>query len=368
MVSAPLIAFHEALEKSGERRRALSAEGRPSVGYFCTYTPVEVIHSAGFVPVRILGGSGPVARADTLAPAFLCPFLRRTLDRALAGEYDDLAGLVQGYTCDAACGMVNIWQETWPDRFYHSLPLPYNPGPEGRRFLARALEDLIAVLEQAGGEFRDERLAASIELYGEIRRLTLGLAQARRDGRSRLSAADWLVINLAGQVQPPEDQRKMLRDLAASDGPGEEPAGVPILVSGSLIEEPRLMDLIESAGGRVVADDLCTGSRALDPPTGDGDSPRESLIDRLLKRAPCPARSRAEDRLVRLQETITDSRARGVVFVFQKFCTPHLADHPTLARGLQAVGCPNLVLELEETGLNEGQLRTRLQAFFEMID
>ncbi|MBU0517018.1 MAG: 2-hydroxyacyl-CoA dehydratase family protein [Proteobacteria bacterium] len=363
-----LTPFDEALAKNQERLRALSAQGRRIVGYFCTYTPVEVIHAAGFIPVRILGQSGPVTRADTLTPNFLCPYLRRALDRALAGEYDYLSGLVQGYTCDAACGMTGVWRETWPGRFYHTLPLPYNHGPDGRRFLAGALDDLVAKLDQAGGEFSDERLADSIELYGEIRRLTLGLDQARQSGQSRLSAADWLVVNLAGQVQPPEDHLNMLRDLVAADGPAEGPPGVPVLVSGSLIEEPRVMDLIESAGGRVVADDLCTGSRALSPPAGAGDSPLESLIDRYLNRAPCPARSRAEDRLAPLLETIKASGARGALFVFQKFCTPHLADHPTLAQGLKEAGCPSLALELEETGPSEGQLRTRLQAFFEMLD
>jgi benzoyl-CoA reductase/2-hydroxyglutaryl-CoA dehydratase subunit BcrC/BadD/HgdB len=59
--------------------------------------------------------------------------------------------------------------------------------------------------------------------------------------------------------------------------------------------------------------------------------------------------------------------AKGVVFMLQKFCTPHLADLPVVLEALQARGLRGLVVELEETGLNEGQLRTKLETFLEML-
>jgi benzoyl-CoA reductase/2-hydroxyglutaryl-CoA dehydratase subunit BcrC/BadD/HgdB len=61
------------------------------------------------------------------------------------------------------------------------------------------------------------------------------------------------------------------------------------------------------------------------------------------------------------------SGARGVVFLIQKFCTPHLTDIPILGRELKEAGLPSLVIEMEETGVMEGQTATRLQGFFEMM-
>jgi len=41
-----------------KRLEAVSSKGKKIIGYFCTYTPIEIIHAAGFLHVRILGGTG----------------------------------------------------------------------------------------------------------------------------------------------------------------------------------------------------------------------------------------------------------------------------------------------------------------------
>jgi benzoyl-CoA reductase/2-hydroxyglutaryl-CoA dehydratase subunit BcrC/BadD/HgdB len=365
MTPDALAPFRAALDP--EQSRHLAALGRPAVGYFCTYTPIELIHAAGFTPVRILGQGGPVQAADALVPGFLCPFLRRALDRALAGEYDFLAGLVQGYTCDAACGLTGVWAETFPDKFVESLPLPYNDDPAGRLFGKTALSHLAENLDRAGGSFSADKLAASLDLYAGIRRRILDLAAARQEGRSGLDFHQWWTMVTAFFVTPPQEYAAWLDGLVLTQAPGPDNDRTPVLVSGSLVETPEVFRLIEAAGGRIVADDLCFGTRGLDPPDGAGDDPLDRLVDRYLSRRPCPARSRAEDRLPTLLADIKQSGARGVIFVLQKFCTPHLADLPTLTRGLEEAGCSSLVLELEETGPSPAQLQTRLQAFFEML-
>jgi benzoyl-CoA reductase/2-hydroxyglutaryl-CoA dehydratase subunit BcrC/BadD/HgdB len=61
------------------------------------------------------------------------------------------------------------------------------------------------------------------------------------------------------------------------------------------------------------------------------------------------------------------SGAKGVVFLIQKFCTPHLADVPTLSKELKERGYPSIMIEVDETWQIQGQLRTRLESFFEML-
>ena len=68
-----------------------------------------------------------------------------------------------------------------------------------------------------------------------------------------------------------------------------------------------------------------------------------------------------------LRELVERANAKGVLFLPQKFCTPHLADHPILVEDLRAAGIPSTVIELDETSINEGQIRTRVQAFVEML-
>ncbi len=51
----------------------------------------------------------------------------------------------------------------------------------------------------------------------------------------------------------------------------------------------------------------------------------------------------------------------------QKFFTRHVADLPVVLEALQAIGVRGIVVEMEETGFSEGQLRTRLETFLEIL-
>ncbi len=370
MTDLPIQAFIDAVRDQKERLTNLASGGRKVLGYFCTYTPIELIHAAGFVPVRILGGGTTIERAASLTPTFICPYLRQALEKALRGEYDFLSGLIQGYTCDVACGLINIWELNIPGELYHTVPLPYQDSADARKYFRQVLGELGERLNGIGGRLTDEALAASLDLYGEIRRLSLELYRLRSQGRLALPAADLLVVVQAGLVTPPEDYLPMLKDFvaAAEDQPSAQVSGVPVLVSGSVIDEPRVLEILEASGGRVVGDDLCTGLRGFSPPTGRGEDPIDRLMDRHFKRFPCPARMKAQERAPVLVDLVKGSRAKGVVFFLQKFCTPHLADLPVVLDALQAEGVRGLVVEMEETGFNEGQLRTRVESFLEMLE
>ncbi|MBW2544973.1 MAG: 2-hydroxyacyl-CoA dehydratase [Deltaproteobacteria bacterium] len=368
---SPLVTpFSEALNDYMKRLEAVSSKGKKIIGYFCTYTPIEIIHAAGFLPVRILGGTGQVDRAYSLAPNFICPPLLLSLDKALESRFNFLSGVVQAYTCDVACGIVNIWEENIGGEIYHTIPLPYNDSPGGKVFFRSAIEEMIEKLKMIGGNITEESLNNAISLYADIRRLVLELYSVRYEGNLPLSATDFHAVIQSGFVTPPEEYRNMLERLLKDMKQVENhnPGGVPVLVSGSLVEEPRVLSILEESGGNIVADDMCTGYRHFCPPAGEGTDALECIIDRYIKRFPCPARTRAIHRMPLLMDLMQCSGARGVVFLFQKFCTPHLSDYPILREELSKEDVPNITVELEATGIMEGQLRTRFQAFIEMLE
>ena len=360
--------FIKAVENRTESLRTLAGGGRPIIGYFCTYTPIEVIHAAGAVPVRIMGGGKAVWKADSLTPNFICPYMRQALEGGLDGEYDYLSGVIQGYTCDVACGLVNIWRDNVGGRLFHSVPLPYNSGPEAKEFFSSVIRELVDKLSEIGLAMTDSSLTKSLNLYAMIRRRLADFHELKMKASLPMSGADFLRLVQAGFVMPPEDYLAMLDDLRAGlKGLEPHSAGLPVVVSGSLIEEPRILELLESCGGRVAADDLCTGLRYFDPPDPEGDDPMTRLYRRHEARFPCPSRSRAQERAVLLSGLARLTGARGVVFLFQKFCSPHLADFPVVQKYLSERGLASVSLEFEESGLNEGQMLNRLESFFEVL-
>jgi len=338
---------------------------------------VEIIHACGFIPVRITGGHGNIDKAYQHVPDFICPYMKRALEKALTGQYDFLSGLVQGYTCDAACGMVNVWEDAVGLKIIHSIPLPYNNTLESTNYFKSVLNEFIQKLDRMGANFSLSALDNSLNLYQRIRSIQYRLYQQRYERKSGFSAADFMTIIDAGCLIPPEEYLVMLEELSAqlqdkdkkqnSDLSGPISVLVPILVSGSLIERPEVMDMIESCGGQIVADDLCNGLRQILPIDGKGETPMDRLIHRYMNRFPCPSRSRAVARGRRLLDVLNQSQAKGVIFLVQKFCTPHLSDIPILSETLKEQGYPFILIEMDETWQMEGQVKTRVQGFFEMI-
>jgi len=361
--------FRESIRTRVERLSAAAASGRKVIGYFCTYTPVEIIHAAGFVPVRIWGGVRKAEQAYSLVPSFICPFMRLSLEGALNKEFAFLSGIVQGYTCDVACGVANIFRENFPMELVHSLPLPYNDNEEARGFLSAGLQELFMKLRRIGGAVSEKSLHDSLELYDDIRSQLALLFAARSMPASPLSASDMHSVVQSYFVTPPGDYVKMLRGLLAElrEAPACPNEGIPIVVSGSVVEDGSALAVIEDLGFRIVADDLCTGQRGFTPSAGTGDGPMERLMDRIMKRSGCPSRSHPRDRVPVLGDLIRASGARGVVFLFQKFCSPHLADHPRVAGALREAGVPSIALEMDEHGLVKAQVATRLETFSGML-
>ncbi|MBC8248998.1 MAG: 2-hydroxyacyl-CoA dehydratase, partial [Anaerolineales bacterium] len=83
--------------------------GHRAMGYFCTYVPEEIIHAAGFAPLRILSGREIPSRADAHLQSYTCALCRSALDQALRGNLSFLQGVVFPHTCDTIQALADIW-------------------------------------------------------------------------------------------------------------------------------------------------------------------------------------------------------------------------------------------------------------------
>jgi benzoyl-CoA reductase/2-hydroxyglutaryl-CoA dehydratase subunit BcrC/BadD/HgdB len=64
---------------------------------------------------------------------------------------------------------------------------------------------------------------------------------------------------------------------------------------------------------------------------------------------------------------VKNTGAQGVIFVLLKFCDPHAFDFPYMKELLDRAGIPGMLLEIEDQQTSEEQLRTRLEAFIELL-
>ena len=59
-------------------------KGKKVVGTFCSYTPTELIHAAGAIPVGLCGNSEQgILEAETRLPKTLCPLIKSSYGLAM---------------------------------------------------------------------------------------------------------------------------------------------------------------------------------------------------------------------------------------------------------------------------------------------
>lgn len=341
--------------------------GRRAVGYLCSYVPEEMIHAAGLVPVRVRGHADALRRVDAHLQSFACALCRSTLDQLLTGQLDFLAGTVFAHTCDALQAQADLWSmNAGEEHLLATVMMPVHLGtPAARTYLNAELARFRDRLSQWTGQpVDDEALRASIALYDETRRLVQALGRLR----GRLSAAQAFAVLDAAHTVPRDVFNPMLADLLSElEAAPERKIGARLFLTGAVLDEPRLLDLIDDLGAGVVGDDLCIGTRHFYGQVGSAGEPLAALADYYLGRPPCPAKYHpAHDPARHMVEQARAAGASGVVFVVEKFCEPHAFDYALAIPTLERASLPHLMLEMEQTPSVEA-LRTRLQAFVEMM-
>ncbi|MEE9911293.1 MAG: 2-hydroxyacyl-CoA dehydratase family protein [Deltaproteobacteria bacterium] len=348
--------------------------GKKIVGTICSYAPEELIFAAGALPVRLFGSDAGIHRADLHLQSYCCSLVRGILEEALSGRLDLLDGMVFPHTCDSIQRLSDVWRLNLVKSFHADVVLPVKLNtPSAGQYLFDVLKKFKKDLEQGlNREITEAGLIHAVKTYNAIRAAMTRLYQLRCENPRVLSGQDLHTIVRAAMIM---EREAFLESLAGIVAELEERApDVPasgarrLVLSGGICNHPDIYDAIESAGGVVVGDDLCTGSRYFAGAIDENLPPLEAIAERYTRRAVCPAKHAGLTRRVdNLLKTVRDCRAEGVVFLLLKFCDPHAFDYPYMKEMLDREKIPSLLLEMEEKTEAGGQLATRLETFVQIL-
>ena len=364
-----------------KRARELKAQGKRIMGYLCCYPPLEMLTAADFVPYRIFGEMGEaITRADAYLPTVVCPLLRSAFDLGLKGSYDFLDGLVGAHICDVGAHIPHLWRHYMKPPYVYFMDMPHVVHRESLAFFKQILTSFKSDLEGfSSKQISQQRLKEEISAHNELRALVRQLYDLRKEDPPLLSGSETLQVVKALMSIPLEDGAELLKETIAEvkqrkHGPQRQAAR--LLIWGSPIDNVALLEAIESLGANVVMDDTCVGSRFYWPYVEPSADPLDGLVSRYLVEIKCPRTFRdakesyqadLENRFSYLEDYAKEWKVNGVILQSMRYCDTHGYEVPAVKHYLEGVGLPALFLEHEYTMIALAPLRTRVQAFLEMI-
>ncbi|MBN1631903.1 MAG: 2-hydroxyacyl-CoA dehydratase [Thermoleophilia bacterium] len=376
-------------------------DGVKVVGYLPgPYVPEELIYASGALPVCLaFAGSAQTAdHALSLLPPVICPFARAQVGEMLLKTnpvYSAIDMLVVPSTCQHLRKTADMW-EFYESQDVFKLGVPYDPseGPAQEYFRSR-LEDLKERLESLTGRtITDASLTEAIAVYDRLRGAVRNLSMLRRTAPPAISGLEFMKLNhvslFADPIRAAEALEAVYRERSADEPvAGAGPATAAQAATDT--ERPRLMvigpnigygdygilEMIESAGASVVIEDVFEGVRDCwgdvgggdGAGGGDGSDPLDALVRaRLVDRVRAAfMRSSTGPRLDLTSKIIPWFQVQGVIWYELLCCEFYDQDAFLFENRLRQMGIPMLVIESNYDDVRSGAIRTRLEAFLEIV-
>lgn len=363
----PFLDFRKILHE--EKRRYSDLLQCPVIGWTCTYLPLEILEAAGISPYRILPETSS-DKADAYLDPNFCPFLKASLGKALEGGYSFLSGIIMLNSCDGMRRLYDAWRFYCYPPFSYLLDIPRIVTPSAITFFRDELRDLINQIED---HFRikisEDGLGNAIEEANTTRSYLKHLFTLQGRGDPPLMQSNILEIVSEGWKNPRKVFNKSLKLFIErlETYPPNNLEGPKVMVTGSLMEGSALIRLVEELGGQVVSSELCVGNRITGRIVLDSD-PLGSLSKAYLEKTSCARMYDTERRIRYLIQELKRTQAQGLIYFSLKFCDPYLYEAPAIEETLRKMGMPMLFIEGEYTGKMSGGIRTRVQAFLEVLE
>ncbi|MDD6255160.1 MAG: acyl-CoA dehydratase activase [Eubacteriales bacterium] len=282
------------------------------IGYLCKYVPVELLESMGAEVEMIKPCVTDLSRADAAMHPNMCSFIKSSLIDFADGDYD---GIVLTNCCDSTRRLHDRIKEDFPDRFVYMIDVPRKVSFQSVGLYAGALRKLK-------------------DVYGEI------------------SGSDFDEKDL---------RRRLAEGAAAEENKNESDAnGINIAVMGARLGE-SLRGTLSEYNVNIVDDLTCTEvERRYD--IMDNEDIFEGYARALLTQLQCMRMADISRRLSAYRAA--SGRADGILYNTMKFCDMYSYEYAYL-NSLKEM--PMLKIETDGTDQSAGQIRTRLEAFFESL-
>lgn len=370
MISEIFDKMHSAAANPRKLMDSYLAEGKKVVLTAPVYTPDELIHSMGFVPMGAWGADVELNRSKEYFPAFICSIVQSIVELGMKGSYKGASALVVPSLCDSLKVLGENWKYAVKDIPFIPMTYPQNRKPAyGIAFTKAGYERVIRDLEAVGGTYSEEALAESCRIYNRHNEV-MRKAEAALAKHPEITAAQRSDLFKSAFFMKKEDHTALVEQLLdelEKQTPAEEK--LPIIVSGILTDSPKLNEIIDEFGFHIVADDVAAQSRQYRTDVPDEGDALQSLAVKFANMDNCSVLYNVEKpRIKWIVNTAKELGAKGVLVAMTKFCDPEEFDYVMIKRSCEAAGIPVALIEVDRQMKEFEQIRTNLETFRDMLE
>jgi len=167
--------------------------GRKVTGSFPVYSPVELAHATGMLPVGLFGGGNQIeiAHADSRFQSFICSIVKSTLELGFIDKLAPFDALLFHSICDPARNLASVMARNFPERRSIYVHLAQNMTSAGAAtYLAYEYRRVAGELGEVSGHMAtDDELRASIAAFNAVRARLRELYALRASDPQKLSTA-----------------------------------------------------------------------------------------------------------------------------------------------------------------------------------
>ncbi len=368
-------------EQYGLRAQELKADGKQVIGYMTALAPVEILTAAGVTPFRLKGfASEAITKADAHMETIVCPFVRNVFDSALKGKYDFLDGMVLPHLCDSIDRTNDVWSYNLDLPYWHFLNVPHVTDGPSVEFTKSIFRAFIKSLEAfTGRKITDEAMAEAVNKHNENRRLMRELYSLRKGYPPLISGVEMMKVIVAAMSLPVDESSALIKSVTEEVKKREVTSGKKsprIMIVGGQIDNVAVAELIENAGACLVMDDVTMGSKVYWPETDPTPDPVQGIVERYLRKVKVATtyvdtgdtyEENLDARFGHMKQYIDEFKVDGAILFVYKYCDPYGFDVPAMKSYIESTGTPVLYLEDEYSTSSLSRVKTRIEAFLEMI-
>ncbi len=368
----------------GSRAKELKEQGQKVIAYVCALVPLEIIAAAGFIPLRIRGDvNEPITKGDINLESIACPYARSCFDVSVKGRYSFCDGLVIPHSCDSTARTYSVWRYVLNLPYSHFVNVPHTANVPALEFFRADLENFRKSLGKfAAREIADDDLAHYVALYNVNRQKVRELYELRKQDPPLISGSEMIKVLVAALSLPVQEANDLL-DEVRQEASSRKNAGAKalprIMVVGSTVDSHDFISIVEQSGANVVVDSLCIGTREFWPRTPVTADPLDGIADRYLNLVNCPRTYRErkegggleddlESRFGDIGALAREFQVDGIILYMFKYCDPFGFEIPVRKTYIESLKLPVLYIEDEYSAGTSGRLRTRIQAFLEVME